>query len=82
MTANFRQRYDEADDGLRFQDLTYEGNFVGMEPITDGIKGASDDVIAYTRQVLHTATTHEHNGVLLEIVTDTRNVCRNFHPVR
>ncbi|WP_420120611.1 hypothetical protein [Nakamurella sp.] len=37
--ATFRQRYDQADDGLRFQDLTYTGNFVGMEPVTDGIKG-------------------------------------------
>lgn len=37
--ATFRQRYDEGDDGLRFQDLTYTGNFVGMEPVTDGIKG-------------------------------------------
>ena len=47
-----------------------------------GIKGTSDDVIAHTRQVLHTATTYEHNGVLLEIVADTRDVCRDFHPVR
>jgi hypothetical protein len=37
--ANYKQRYEEADDGLRFQDLTYTGNFVGMEPVTDGIKG-------------------------------------------
>ena len=37
--ATFKQRYEEADDGLRFQDLTYTGNFVGMEPVTDGIKG-------------------------------------------
>src|SRR6476661_2303327 len=37
--ATYKQRYEEADDGLRFQDLTYTGNFVGMEPVTDGIKG-------------------------------------------
>ncbi|MDD7920196.1 hypothetical protein [Actinomycetospora callitridis] len=37
--ANFRQRYEEGDDGLRFQDLTYTGNFVGMDPVTDGILG-------------------------------------------
>lgn len=37
--ATYRQRYEQADDGLRFQDLTYTGNFVGMEPVTDGIKG-------------------------------------------
>lgn len=37
--ATFRQRYADADDGLRFQDLTYTGNFTGMEPVTDGIRG-------------------------------------------
>ncbi len=37
--ATYKQRYEQADDGLRFQDLTYTGNFVGMEPVTDGIKG-------------------------------------------
>lgn len=36
-----RDRYAPDDDGLRFQDLTYTGNFVGMEPVVDGIKGAS-----------------------------------------
>ncbi|GAA1160056.1 hypothetical protein [Ornithinicoccus hortensis] len=34
-----RDRYAPDDDGLRFQDLTYTGNFVGMEPVVDGIKG-------------------------------------------
>ena len=37
--ATYQQRYEPADDGLRFQDLTYTGNFVGLEPVTDGIKG-------------------------------------------
>ncbi|GAA2562398.1 hypothetical protein [Pseudonocardia hydrocarbonoxydans] len=37
--ATYKQRYEEGDDGLRFQDLTYVGNFHGMEPVTDGIKG-------------------------------------------
>ena len=37
--ANFRQRYEPSDDGMRFQDLTYIGNFHGMEPVTDGILG-------------------------------------------
>ncbi|MEU6698595.1 hypothetical protein [Pseudonocardia sp. NPDC046786] len=37
--ATYRKRYEEGDDGLRFQDLTYTGNFVGLEPVTDGIKG-------------------------------------------
>jgi len=39
VTSTYQQRYQDADDGLRFQDLTYEGNFAGMEAVTDGIKG-------------------------------------------
>ena len=38
-TATYKLRYDADDDGLRFQDLTYEGNFVGLEPVPDGILG-------------------------------------------
>lgn len=37
--ATYKKRYEPGDDGLRFQELTYTGNFVGMEPVTDGIKG-------------------------------------------
>ena len=37
--ATYQQRYEDADDGLRFQELTYTGNFVGMEPVTDGVPG-------------------------------------------
>jgi hypothetical protein len=37
--ATYKQRYEPDDNGLRFQDLTYEGNFKGMEPVVDGILG-------------------------------------------
>ncbi|HJQ47151.1 MAG TPA: hypothetical protein VJ870_12655 [Amycolatopsis sp.] len=37
--ATYKKRYEDADDGLRFQELTYTGNFVGMDPVTDGILG-------------------------------------------
>ncbi|MCW2833013.1 MAG: hypothetical protein JWN68_966, partial [Nocardioides sp.] len=37
--ASYKKRYEEGDDGLRFQDLLYQGNFHGMDPIPDGIKG-------------------------------------------
>jgi hypothetical protein len=37
--ATYKQRYDDGDPGLRFQDLTYVGNFKGQEPIPDGILG-------------------------------------------
>ena len=33
------KRYEPGDDGLRFQDLTYHGNFRSMEPVPDGILG-------------------------------------------
>ncbi|MCW2867345.1 MAG: hypothetical protein JWR20_1533 [Marmoricola sp.] len=35
----YKQRYEPGDNGLRFQDLTYEGNFKGMDPVVDGILG-------------------------------------------
>lgn len=37
--ATYKDRYQPDDNGLRFQDLTFEGNFVGLEPVTDGILG-------------------------------------------
>lgn len=37
--ATYKQRYEPDDNGLRFQDLVYTGNFVGMDPIPDGILG-------------------------------------------
>jgi hypothetical protein len=37
--ATYKQRYEPDDNGLRFQDLLYTGNFHGMDPIPDGILG-------------------------------------------
>jgi hypothetical protein len=37
--ATYQQRYQAEDNGLRFQDLLYTGNFHGQEPIGDGILG-------------------------------------------
>lgn len=37
--SNYKMRYEDADDGLRFQDLAYVGNFKDMEPVRDGILG-------------------------------------------
>ena len=39
MAAKYTQRYESNDNGLRFQELTYTGNFVGLEPVPDGILG-------------------------------------------
>ncbi|WP_040831209.1 hypothetical protein [Nocardia jiangxiensis] len=37
--ATYKQRYEADDDGLRFQELTFTGNFVDLEPMRDGILG-------------------------------------------
>jgi hypothetical protein len=37
--ATYKERYEPDDNGLRFQDLVYTGNFTGMEPVPDGILG-------------------------------------------
>src|SRR5262245_45718863 len=37
--STYKQRYEPNDEGLRFQDLEYIGNFKGMPPVPDGILG-------------------------------------------
>ena len=37
--STYLHRYDAGDNGLRFQDLVYQGNFKGMDPVPDGILG-------------------------------------------
>ena len=37
--STYKNRYLPNDDGLRFQDLVYQGNFKGMDPVPDGILG-------------------------------------------
>ena len=37
--STYKDRYNAADEGLRFQDLVYQGNFKGMPPVPDGILG-------------------------------------------
>src|SRR5262245_43872819 len=46
-----------------------------------GIKGAADDVVLDGREVLHPATAHEHDRVLLQVVADARDVGRDLHLV-
>jgi hypothetical protein len=36
---DYLRRYEEGDEGLRFQPLLYTGNFTDLEPIPDGILG-------------------------------------------
>src|SRR5690606_349166 len=41
---------------------------------TLGVERAADDLVAHTRQVLHTTATHQHHGVLLQVVALARDV--------
>ena len=45
---------------------------------TLGIERATHDVVTHTREILHTAAAHEHDGVLLQIVAFARNVGGDF----
>src|SRR5688572_3226721 len=47
----------------------------------DGVQRSTDDVIANTRKVLHTASANEHDRVLLEVVPDARDIGRDFDAV-
>src|SRR5271168_1268215 len=46
-----------------------------------GIQGAADHVVAYPRQILHTAAADEHDRVLLQVVADAGNVGGDFHAI-
>src|SRR3954453_2400663 len=43
-----------------------------------GVERAADDLVADTGEVLHPAAADEHDGVLLEVVTDARDVRRDL----
>lgn len=49
---------------------------------TLGIICAADDVVTNTGKVLNTAAPDKHYAVLLKIVTNARNISRNFDSVR
>src|SRR5699024_4020923 len=47
-------------------------------PDTLGVEGAAHDLVADAGKVLHSATAHEHDGVLLQVVADARDVGRDL----
>src|SRR4051795_3683495 len=47
-----------------------------------GVERASDDLVTDTGEVLHPAAADEHDGVLLEVVTDARDVRRDLDAAR
>ena len=46
------------------------------------IQSTAEDVVTYTREILDTTATHEHDGVLLEVVTLTRDVGIDLFRIR
>src|SRR5436305_5104791 len=42
------------------------------------VQRPANDLVANARQVLHTATAHEHDRVLLQVVADARDVGRDL----
>src|SRR5687768_17395683 len=48
---------------------------------TAGVQGASYDVIAHAREILHPAATHQHHRVLLQVMPLARDVRRHFHTI-
>src|SRR3954452_19297123 len=45
---------------------------------TTGVERTAHDLVADTREVLHTTTTHEHDRVLLQVVADAGDVGRHL----
>ncbi len=48
---------------------------------TDGIQGSSNYVVTNARQILHTAATNQHDGVLLKVVANSRYVGCHLYAV-
>src|SRR5690606_823857 len=55
----------------------------GLLAVTDtlGVQRTADDLVAHTRQVLHTTTADEHHGVLLKVVAHARNVSGHLNTI-
>src|SRR5215472_7472124 len=49
---------------------------------TGGVERATNDVVTHTREILHAAAAHEHDGVFLQVVADARDVGGDFDCVR
>src|SRR6476469_6293387 len=47
-----------------------------------GVEGAADDLVADAGEVLHPAAANEHDRVLLEVVTNARDVRRDLDAAR
>ena len=48
---------------------------------TEAVKSAADDMVANTRQVLHTTAANKHDGVFLKVMTFAANVGDHFFTI-
>ena len=46
------------------------------------VQSAADDMVTHARQIANLAAADQHNRVLLQVVTDTRNIAGTFDRVR
>src|SRR4051794_9525220 len=65
---------------LLLRAVTAAGLLAGLDAL--GVEGAADDLVADARQVLRPAAADEHDGVLLEVVADPRDVGRHLDAAR
>jgi hypothetical protein len=51
--------------------------------VVDGsaVERSADNLVTNTWEVLNTTAADKHHRVLLEVVADSRDVCRNFHAI-
>src|SRR3954464_12559409 len=49
---------------------------------TGGVQRATHDLVAHAREILDATATHEHDGVLLEVVALARDVSRDLDRAR
>src|SRR5580692_10305570 len=47
-----------------------------------GVQGTADDLVAHAGEVSHPSTAHQHDGVLLEVVANPRDVRRDLDLTR
>src|SRR5262245_25988894 len=52
----------------------------GLAPLLDagGVERSADDLVAHARQVSNAAGSHQHDRVLLQVVSDARDVGRDL----
>ena len=47
----------------------------------NGVKGSSNNMIPYTRQVFDTTTPYQHDRMLLKIMANPRDICDDLQAI-